>query len=137
MVIAIILEKLDEEEDARQITVQNMYLIPKGGKRKMTYKNHKGYLDPTQEQATEHMSWEELQRMREKKHHLCRGQKIIVETMQRPEGKPTARMIKVRTKYYVVEFYKHCILLRNKKGILSTPPYTKLKLMMQGAEADE
>lgn len=103
----------------------------------MTYKNHKGYLDPTQEQATEHMSWEELQRMREKKHHLCRGQKIIVETMQRPEGKPTAGMIKVRTKYYVVEFYRHCILLRNKKGILPAPPYTKLKLMMQGTEADE
>ena len=85
----------------------------------------------------EHMSWEELQRMREKKHHLCRGQKIIIETMQRPEGRPTARMIKVRTKYYVVEFYKHCILLRDKKGILTAPPYTKLKLMMQGAEADE
>ena len=103
----------------------------------MTYKNHERYPDHTSEQNIEHMSWKELQRMREKKHHLRRGQKIIVETMQRPEGKPTARMIKVRTKYYVVEFYKHCILLRNKKGILSAPPYTKLKLMMQGAEADE
>ena len=50
--IVIISEKPGKEEDARQITAQNIHLTPKKERKsKMTYKNREGYPDPTSGKA--------------------------------------------------------------------------------------
>ena len=129
--IVIISEKPGKEEDARQITAQNIHLTPKKErKRKMTYKNREGYPDPTSGQAMQRTHWEELQQLREKEHNLRRGQKFVIAEMCRDEMHKTARAVKKT--YTVIELYKHCVLLENEKGTRSAPSYPRLQSLMRG-----
>lgn len=87
------------------------------------YKNHEGYPDPTQGDAINGVRKEEIQRMREQKYNLKRGETIrIRENIDTPDGKRVKT-----TEMAVKELYAHCVLLEDKNGFHRCPDYWKLK----------
>lgn len=64
--------------------------------------------------AMQNTHWEELQQLREKEHGLKRGQKIVIVETCKEEHKPAR---KVKRIYTVIELYKHCVLLKDEKGV--------------------
>lgn len=85
----------------------------------MTYKNKEGYPDPTSGRAINGVRWEELQQLREKEHNLKRGQQVILYVKSQSEESSDRGRIKksekVRKSYWIVELYRHCVLLKDVK----------------------
>lgn len=87
-------------------------------------KNKEGYPDPTASRAINGVRWEELQRMREKKYGIKRGETIELKFAERQED---GKNIRIRTrKMKVIKLYEHHVLLESQKGIRECMSYWKL-----------
>ncbi len=104
----------------------------------MTYRNHEGYPDPTSGRAINGVRWEELQQLREKEHNLKRGQRVTLYVKcQSEEARDRGRIKKsekVRKSYWIVELYRHCVLLKDEKGFCTAPSYIQLQSLMRGGD---
>lgn len=98
------------------------------------YKNKEGYPDPVQGQAINGVRREERQQALERKHGLKRGQKIVIETVEREERHGNRKYSKKKITYTIVELYQHCVLLVNQHGTRFCPSYTKLGEMIRGEQ---
>ena len=104
----------------------------------MTYKNKEGYPDPTSGRAINGVRWEELQQLREKEHNLKRGQQVILYVKSQSEESSDRGRIKksekVRKSYWIVELYRHGVLLKDEKGFCTAPSYIQLQSLMRGGD---
>ena len=79
----------------------------------MTYKNKEGYPDPTS------------------------GRVILYVKSQSEESSDRGRIKKsekVRKSYWIVELYRHCVLLKDEKGFCTAPSYIQLQSLMRGGD---
>lgn len=95
----------------------------------MVYRNREGYPDPTPQLAINGVRWEELQRMREKQHHLKRGEIVTLYHAVEGKSKETVRIEKHRIR--IIELYKNHVLTENRKGIRQCYDYWKLEKLMR------
>lgn len=76
-------------------------------------RNKEGYADPTPAQAIRNMSWEELQRHREKRHGVKRGDIVTLQEKYN-DGPGRPKIAKYRAR--ILELYKFIVLVEFPTG---------------------